>query len=546
MLAGEKPIDRSPLMKLARTAAEVLSEHVSLTLECVDRMYLNVYVPVLQRGAGAAWFFREVRGAQVPSSVLMAPMTRRFVAAIKGYARQHRIDIVPFRRGERKDDRTREYVRRWHGGEGVLYVGKAQEKARVLRTERRFDSATDAGYPWLVHSTAMVNQYYFYVFDDDFGPFFLKFCSYFPYNAKLCINGHEYLKRQLTKRGIEYEALDNGILRCSDPAAMQRLADGLDADRVDALLRKWLARLPHPFSVSDRRRGIRYAVSILQAEFALTQVFDRPVQGRVFFEEVLREHLDMGRPEHVQLIFKRRVTRRTPSRYRTRVITDGVSPSLHVDYKHSRIKQYHKEGRALRTETVINDTYDFDVGRLLRNLDDLKKVGFAANRRLLGVQTLSHDCLLGAETLDDLHRPRCISGQRASALRFGDRRVQSLFAALLRFSLLPNGFRNRDLRPAVAALCGLPLERYGPSRMTYDLRRLRLRRIIERVPRTHRYRITDRGLRVALAYHRTHARVLGPVLSATLDPESNARLRRTVANYDREVQRAWRGQRLAA
>jgi len=469
MLACEKPIDRSPLMKVARTAAEVVSEHVSLSLECLDRMYLNVYVPVLQRGAGAAWFFRDVRGAQVPSSVLMAPMTRRFVAAIKGYARRHRIDIVPFRRGERKDDRTREYLRRWHGEEGVLYIGKAQEKARVLRTERRHDPATGAGYPWLVHSTAIVNQYYFYAFDDDFGPFFLKFCSYFPYNAKLCINGHEYLKRQLTKRGIRYEALDNGILHCSDPEAMQRLADELDADRIDALPRKWLARLPHPFSASDRRRGIRYDISILQAEFALTQVFDRPVQGRVCFEEVMRVHLDMGRPEHVQLIFKRRVTRRTPSRYRTRVITDGVSPSLHVDYKHSRIKQYHKEGRALRTETVINDTYDFDVGRRLRNLDDLKEIGFTANRRLLGVQTLSHDCLLGAETLDDLHRPQCIAGQRASALRFGDRRVQSLLAALLRFSLLPNGFRNRDLRPTVASLCGLTTDRYGPSRMTYDL-----------------------------------------------------------------------------
>ena len=299
-------------MKQARTAAEVPSEHTSLALECVDRMYLNVYVPLLQRGAGAAWFFREVRGAQVPSSVLMAPMTRRFVAAIRGYARQRGIEIVPFRRGERKDDRTREYLRRWHGGEGVLYIGKAQEKARVLRTERRFDPATGAGYPWLVHSTAIVNQYYFYVFDDDFGPLFLKFCSYFPYNAKLCINGHEYVKRQLTKQGIAYESLDNGILRCSDPEAMQRLADGLTAERIDALLRKWLARLPHPFSADDRRRGIRYDVSILQAEFALTQVFDRPVQGRVFFEQVLREHLDMGRPEHVQLIFKRRVTRRTP------------------------------------------------------------------------------------------------------------------------------------------------------------------------------------------------------------------------------------------
>ena len=327
---------------------------------------------------------------------------------------------------------------------------------------------------------------------------------------------------------------------------LQRLANGLTAGKVDALLRKWLARLPHPFTAPDRQQGIRYDISILQAEFALTQVFERPAQGRVFFEEVVRENLDMGRPDHVQLIFDRRVNRRTPSRYRTRVITDGVTPSLHVDYKHSRIKQYHKEGRALRTETVINDTYDFDVGRRLRNLDDLKKIGFAANRRLLGVQRLSHDCILGADVLDELHRPVTIDGQRASALRFGDRRVQSLFAALLRFDLLPQGFRNRELRETVASLCGLSPDDYGTGRMTYDLRRLRLRGIIERIPRIQRYRVTAEGLCVALAYHRTQARVLGPVLSATLDGESTTRLREAVALYDREVDRAWNGRALAA
>ena len=533
-------------MNVARSVAEVLSRHTMLTLECIDRMYLNVYVPLLQTGAGAAHFFREIRGRPVPSSALMGPLTERFVAAIKRYAERNGIDLVAFRRGERKDDRTREYLRRWTGGEGVLYIGRAQEKARVLRTERRRDPRTGASYPWLRDSTAMVNHYYVYAVDDDFGPFFLKFCSYFPYNAKLCLNGHEYLKRQLTKRGIAFEALDNGILRCDDPEAMQRLADGLTAEQVDGLLRKWLARLPHPFEPADRQRGIRYDLSILQAEFARTQVFDRPAQGRVFFEEVLREHLDMGRPDHVQLIFDRRVTRRTPSRYRTRVITDRVTPSLHVDYKHSRIKQYYKEGRALRTETVINDTYDFAVGRRLRNLEDLKKIGFTANRRLLGVQRLSHDRTIGADVLDELHRPVSIDGQRASALRFGDRRVQALFAALLRFDLLPHGFRNRELREAVASLCGLSLDDYGTGRMTYDLRRLRLRGLIERTPGTRRYQLTAEGLCVALAYHRTQARVLGPVLSATLDGDSTTRIREAVALYDQEVHRAWRGQALAA
>ncbi|MCY3839280.1 MAG: hypothetical protein OXH09_11670, partial [Gammaproteobacteria bacterium] len=430
----------------------------------------------------------------MPSSVLMAPITQRFVTAIKGYAERNGIDIVAFGRGERKDDRTQEYLRKWSGGEGVLYIGKAQEKARVLRTERRHDPASGSSYPWLVSSTAMVNQFYFYAVDDDFGPFFLKFCSYFPYNAKLCINGHEYLQRQLTKRGIAFEPLDNGILSCSDPEAMQRLADGLTAEKIDALLRKWLSRLPHPFSAGDREQGIRYDISMLQAEFARTEVFDRPVAGRVFFEAVMRENLDMGRPDHVQLIFNRRVNRRTPTRYRTRVITDGVIPSLHVDYKRSRIKQYHKEGRALRTETVINDTYDFDVGRRLKNLDDLKQIGFAANRRLLGVERLSHDATIGAETLASLHRPAHIDGQRASTLRFGDPRVQALLAALLRFDLLPAGFRNRELRKAVAPLRGMSLDDYNAGQMTYDLRRLRLRGLIERIPHSQRYRLTAEGL----------------------------------------------------
>src|SRR5262249_29668637 len=236
-----------------------------------------------------------------------------------------------------------------------------------------------------------------YCVDRDFGPFFLKFCSYFPYNAKLCLNGHEYLKRQLAKEGIAFAALDNGILSCADPQRMQQIADGLDAAKIDALLRKWLARLPHPFTALDRQAGYRYDVSILQAEFALTQVLDRPLTGRVFFEEVIRENLDIGRPDCVQLIFQRRVTKRTPGRFRTRVLTEGVTPTLHIDYKKTRLKQYHKEGRALRTETTINDTRDLKIGKRLKNLPALREVGFGANRRLLDVETISHDCAVGAE-----------------------------------------------------------------------------------------------------------------------------------------------------
>ena len=173
-------------------------------------------------------------------------------------------------------------------------MGKAQEKTPVFRTEKRRNPDTGQTYPWIVRTTAMVNHFYFYGTDDDFGPFFIKFCTYFPYNAKLCINGHEYVKRQLAKEGIAFEALDNGILTCADPGRLQQLCDDLSDPKIDALLRKWLKRLPHPFTVADRLAGYRYDVSILQAEFSLTQVLDRPLSGRVFFEEVIRENLDLG------------------------------------------------------------------------------------------------------------------------------------------------------------------------------------------------------------------------------------------------------------
>lgn len=535
-------------MTIARSLAEVLSEHTTLEVECIDRMYLNVYVPLLQTGAGIWHYFREVRGNPVPSSVLMAPMTRRFVAAIEGFALEQGIDLITFKRGERKDDRAQRYLKECSSKEGVLFIGKAQEKARVVRTQRRHDPHTGAHYPWLESSTAMVNHYYIYALDEDFGPFFLKFCSYFPFNAKLCINGHEYLKRALDKHGIDYEALDNGIASCAEPARLQALCESLTAERIDALLRKWLRRLPNGFCATDRRAGIRYDISVLQAEFSLTQVFDRPAQGRVFFEEVIRENLDLGRPDHVQLIFNRRLNKRTPSRYRTRVITEGVTPSLHVDYKHSRIKQYHKEGRALRTETTINDTYDFKIGRRLCNLDELKTLGFAANRRLLGVQRISHDCCIGAETFGALNRPRCLDGQRASALRFGDPRVQALLAALLVFRLLPRGFSNRELREHLAALLGLSAETYTQGRMTYDLRRLKLHGLIERIAHSQRYIVTDTGFRAALCYQRTYARVLRPALSVLFDehPPSTTRLKQAVERLDQQIQRLWEGHQIAA
>jgi hypothetical protein len=525
-------------MSVPRTVAEVIRQHVTLEVEGIDRMYLNVYQPKLQSEKQAACFFRFHRGQPVASSSLMGAMTNDFLRRVEDFVAQHGIPVVAFQKGQRKDDVAAEYRARWRGREGVLFLGKAQEKVTVFRTEKRTDAAGKK-YPWIVKSATPVNQFYFYAIDEDFGPFFLKFSTYFPYNAKLCINGHEYVKRQLAKEGIAFEALDNGIRSCANPRRLQQLCDGLSAAKIDALLRKWLARLPHPFTAADRKAGHRYDVSILQAEFSLTQVLDRPQTGRVFFEEVIRENLDLGRPDQVQLIFARRVSKRTPGRFRTRVLTDGVVPALHVDYKHSRIKQYHKEGRALRTETTINNTRDFAIGKRLHNLPALREVGFQANRRLLHVQTISQDCAVGEDAFRQVNEPVVVHGQRASALPFADPAVQALFAALLVFRLLPRGFSNRDLRDHWAPLVGENAQDLSPGRMSYQLRRLRLHGLIARLPKTHRYRVTDNGWRLALFCTRSYNRVLRPGLAQIMGDQSanETPLRRYFDRLDEAVNR---------
>jgi hypothetical protein len=532
-------------MSVARSVADVLSEHVTLEIEGIDRMYLNLYVPILQRLEGVGHFWIRHRGHQFATSALMAPMTRAFVSAIERFAREEGIDLIRFKKRQDKEEVAKEYLARFPHAEGVLFIGKAQEKVSVPRTERRRNPRTGKSYPWLIQSTAMVNQYYFYCVDRDFGPFFLKLCSYFPYNGKVCLNGHEYLKRQLAREGIAYEALDNGLLSCTDPERAQQICDELTASKIQAFVRKWLRRLPHPFTAEDRLSGYVHDISILQAEFSLTHVLDRPLTGRVFFEQVIRDNLDLGRPDRVQLVFDRRVTRRTPGRFRTRVITDGVIPTLYIDYKRTRVKQYHKEGRALRTETTINDARDFEIGKRLKNLTALREVGFQANRRLLDVQRISHDCYLGEDLFRDLHRPKVVGTQRVPALRYGDRRVLALLAVLVMFRLLPRGFMHRDVRPQVSALLGKDLT---PGQMSYDLRRLRLHGLIERVPKTHRYHVTDLGFRAALFLTRSYNRLLRPGLSAITPPQPPAPipLRRAFERVDTVIQKAWDSQQIAA
>jgi hypothetical protein len=496
----------------------ILRDHVTLKIESIDRIYLHGYVPTLQRPNQLAWFFYGHRKQPMPSPTLLQQMTKQFVDAVHAFAKRFGIPIVQFKPGERKDEVAQRRFARFRRREGVVFIGVAQENARSFRCSpvyrkdgsiRRFNF-----YP----ARVCVNHYYFYILDRDWGPGFIKFSSYAPFDVKVCLNGHEWAKQQLRHRGVSFEALDNGFLSCADPQRLQELADRLGPKEVARFFGRWLGRLPNPFTRADQAAGYRYKLSIWQFEYSHTQVFDRPLAGRQFFEEVIRENLDLGRPDRIQLLFGRRVPRNCPSSFRTRVVQDGVLAKLSVQYKHSRAKQYFKEGRALRTEAVINNPHDVGVNKSLKNLPYLRDIARNINRRLLDIERTSHNCVLSNRTFESLVLPsRTKEDERVPGLRFGEPRVMAVFSAVTQLATCANGFSNRMLRARVASLLPSDVDVYSSARMTYDLRRLRLHELIERVPRTHRYLLTAKGRRVVLFCAKTYARIFRPAL-ARLDP----------------------------
>jgi len=529
------------------TIPELLNGHVTLEIECLDRLYLNGYIPALATAGGLVNFMRDQLGKPIPSPVVLGQVTEKFREEVKRMAEQKGIPVYAFDHKERKDEVANQLRKQRGVRDEVVFVGVAQEKAKTYQGRK-----VDGRIEFTRDKTAYVNHYYFYIDDADAGPLFIKVCSYAPWGIKFCLNGHEWVKRQLEKRGIAFEALDNGFLSCADPKALQETCDALEDKEIDRVFRKWLTRIPLPLRPEDRAAGYDWNLSIWQMEVSLTQIFDRPLRGREFFEEIIRDNLDLGRPDRVQLIFDRVVTKKTPGQYRTRVIQDGVHPSLHINYKNFDLKQYFKEGRGLRTEGTFREPGDFGVNKGLSNLPYLQKIGREINRRLLEVERVSHNSGLSGDSIQRMVQPTVTEdGVKAPALKFGQPRVMALLVALTLFQHLIDGFHNRDLRALVADLLGVKAEQYTTAQMSYDLRRLRLKGLIYRPPKTHRYFVTPYGWKVSRLFSRLDSRVFRPAVAvftaedAVLPFPLRAALQRVDSQLDELVYQAFPQARVA-
>ncbi|HET8914768.1 MAG TPA: hypothetical protein VFM91_03600 [Propionibacteriaceae bacterium] len=366
-----------------------------------------------------------------------------------------------------------------------------------------------------------VTCFYFYLWDDDFGPAFIKICAYFPYPIKVWLNGHEWAKRQATGAGIGFTELSNGFASCADPAALQAICDRLGPGTIGVFFDRWMSRLPMPLTEHDRAAGYWWELSMRQVEVSRTLVFDAPRHARSFFEALVADNLDIGRPDSVELIFHGPRHLGRPPKLdcvaKTKIVTRGTEVTVNAFYKNSRIKQYLKHGRALRIETVINSPDDLRCHRRLAHLDELQARARAINRRLLDTERVGQGCVLASPAFERIAQPTLTEdGRRAPALRFGDPRVQALAGALCTSVLAVTGITNKSLRALMTGLLGGTDS--TTNQASYDLARLRVNGLITRIPGRNRYRLTGEGLAFAIFYTKLHDRLLRPLLAADRPP----------------------------
>lgn len=259
------------------TATAILDQHVTLQYRSLERLFLNGYVPLLQSAGGLARFLE--RDGPFRSPVLLQCRSDGFVPALKAYAEERAVPWILFRRKECKEEKIRPLfvAAEPAGRSGLVAVGVAQERMSAWYARKLPTPRGSFIFQW-ARRAVVVNHYYLYLLDPEWGPAFIKIAGYAPWGIRVWLNGHEWLKRQLGKRGIAFTELDNGLARCADPAAAQALAAGLGPSEVRRFFARWMRQLPQPLTAADRNAGHAYALSMLQVEVSDTRVFDRPLR----------------------------------------------------------------------------------------------------------------------------------------------------------------------------------------------------------------------------------------------------------------------------
>ena len=538
---------------------ELQEKHIAFELDSLDRLLFKVSIPLFNTSGGTASFLRNRLGYSIPHIAQFKPFRDHFISSIEEFSQQlglGKIEHFPKEaKNGGKEQIVRKHLQELEGKgelpevEGVIYIGKAQEKTYV------HESKWKDGLCSISWAHKMVNWYYIYFIDKDFGLCFLRICSYAPFSIFFYCNGHEYTKRRLEQEGIGFEALDNGLKSCENAEAAQKIANELQSvSRIEKVIKKWLSRVPNPNRHLTQYYGLNRAIGVHQMEYAKTQIWDNARHGRAFHEQTIRENIGLGMADKTGVIFGKQTQRKNSRKreYKSRILHYGAIAVFTIFFGANKLKQYLKEAQGTRTEATTNNPHDFGIGKTLthENWTKLWAQSRGAVERTLEIQKLSHDPSIGMEALEKLERPVEKNGQRVGAMPRGNKKTEEQYRVLASLDLKMGIFQNRDIKSLLACLQGKKENEITSSSISYMLKKLKMHEIIEKEEGKNQYKLTEEGRHVVnyvVRAERILKEGLGGLLSEELPEDKDVKkLRKAEREFMKASEEYFRERQIAA
>ena len=484
---------------------------------CFDRILLNGLIQPFQQPERVVGFFDTYRHLYPVSRDVLRGAADQFQIWVKEQADKWNTPIVEAPKG-RRDEFVEPHFREARPDQ-VVVILKAREPARIITAVG--DKKTNRWH--LQIADRWVVQYNFYVNDQRWGRMFVRMCPYLPFSARVCLNQHHWLANRLREEGIDFRQCSNAFLRCAAPERLQQLADALTPQDLASCGRKWLARFTPFFTETERHQaGCQHRQFFSQVELCDNLIFHRRAALDKLGERLLDANRTIGQPDKITVIFGRKVTKQYRGKLQTEIEDmDLPNPVIRSHYRNGFIKQYVRDHLILRTEPATNNVTDYGVNKAIEHLPALRDKMAAVIDNYLHIQQDILETFVDRGQLRNLAQPTLTpTGKRIPGLKLDNPRQLALMHALVRFAQIPAAgtFSTAEIYPRTVAALGATTQRYSLASLRYDLSKLRIKGLVEKLPRSRRYRLSPQGYSICLIFLKLFERVYAPLSAARLDP----------------------------
>jgi hypothetical protein len=524
---------------------------LSGSYDCVDRIVLNAYFRMGHDAGGFRLWWRALTGSDdtLENTYLMR-LAGRFSRRIRGYAKANGLPVIDCSAGERKHDIAEEHLAKTKITHGLflILVGRAQAPVWDVSANHHIERKKPMPY---------VNHYSFHILDPDWGHITIKISGHPPFPAQVMLNGHEYVACQARRVGIHFTKEGNCFTHISDAAGLAKIADTLSDEqtigRLSQACERWIYTTCLCFALDleeQKQSGFHYQYSNYQVEYSRNLIFNIGAQMDQVFQALIdrsRVRLDLKTVRTI-LGYKRRPKYRKRKKTSTEweVVVEKPAYDLTIFKLHCgklTLKIYTKGERVLRIEVVVHNTEELRCGRSLEKFPHIVAQANGILGRFMDALSCIDQCFIADTMLEQLPAPSQVGKTKVGGIDLNKPRMRWVVEAVVALSPSPDGFTASGLASQVRALSRQSESEYGARRAAYDLKKLRGKKIVQRIGQTRRYESISKGLKAMAALVALRNQAIKPLLAAAqeLQPSRGAQNPRALDTHYDTIRTAMRG-----